>query len=573
MHSTPYHLLNGEYHIYNLTTELSAYGYVYYASLSTGESYAVQLFLTLLALFGVGLTAVMTVTHLCAIYFARHHMYRTTPVRDLGPCPEPRHVWQRRFTAARSYRAFCSIPSWQSCFRSSESASSVPPFITKPETLTIPFLQAPKIIVKMPDLLDGITQPSAIKPMSYPGVSIIKPLSGIDTNLEVNLASYFRLDYPTYEVLFCVSDSLDPSCKLVHRLQSIYPNVPSRLIVAKKIYGINPKINNLQAGYEAARYDLLLISDSGIWMRSDTLTDMVACLKSDANVGLVHQMPFMAPYLAAVRAFMDQTSPFPLVSSSSWSPLSDRPSFAWILQLVFFGCWHAKIYLFAAFLDINCVTGMSILLRKPVLSPLGGFVRFSRYLAEDFFISKYFIDQGWQIRLAHQPAWQNSLSTSVSQFHSRISRWSQLRLTMVIVAYILEPLSRCFPAAILGAFGFSHFLPNFIDPGVFFLCHILIWFLFDYILLLNLYPPCMQLCITKLEYLVAWIFSELTAVPFHFSVIFKRDIQWRNKRYRVHWGGVSEQIILSPSANQTDHLVPDNCAGEAVGSANTTMHL
>ena len=54
--------------------------------------------------------------------------------------------------------------------------------------------------------------------------------------------------------------------------------------------GVNPKINNMQPGYLAARHELVLVSDAGLAMREDTLADMVAHMTP--SVGIVHQMPF-----------------------------------------------------------------------------------------------------------------------------------------------------------------------------------------------------------------------------------------------------------------------------------------
>ena len=44
-----------------------------------------------------------------------------------------------------------------------------------------------------------------------PPVSLVRPLCGIDNYAVDTLASTFALDYPRYEILFCVASAKDPS--------------------------------------------------------------------------------------------------------------------------------------------------------------------------------------------------------------------------------------------------------------------------------------------------------------------------------------------------------------------------
>src|SRR5262245_52918623 len=48
-----------------------------------------------------------------------------------------------------------------------------------------------------------------------PPVSLIRPLRGLENHLETTLLSGFRLDYPNYQLLFCVADRDDPVVPLV----------------------------------------------------------------------------------------------------------------------------------------------------------------------------------------------------------------------------------------------------------------------------------------------------------------------------------------------------------------------
>lgn len=357
--------------------------------------------------------------------------------------------------------------------------------------------------------LHGKSALGSVDLQSLSGVSVLKPLTGVDPNLYANLETFFNMKYPKYELLFCIENEHDPAIMVVRSLLEKYPKLDAHLFVGgiKKV-GVNPKINNMIEAYEAAKYDLMLISDSGLRMKEDTLMDMVLSLTE--SVGLVHQIPFV----------------------------SDREGFSGVLEKVYFGSQHAKIYLISDLLGINCVTGMSCLFRKDVLEQAGSLKSLGCYLAEDYHLAKTFVDRGWRLRISSNPALQNAGTYSVSNFQARMIRWIKLRTSLIPVTAILEPASECLLMGVGGSWAVSSL---FDWSGLaFFFVHALLWFLLDYILLLVLQGG--PVPFSKFEYVTGWLFRELTSISLMIRAHCSRVLTWRNRRYLLRRGGIGEEL-------------------------------
>ncbi|XP_066299493.1 ceramide glucosyltransferase-like [Branchiostoma lanceolatum] len=342
-----------------------------------------------------------------------------------------------------------------------------------------------------------------------PGVSILKPLTGTDPNLRSNLETFFKLDYPQFEILFCVQDDGDPVLDLLQQLKKEFPSVPCQIFVGGERVGINPKINNLMPGYRASKFPLIWVCDSGIRVSRDTLSDMAGHMTD--NVGVVHQMPYVC----------------------------DRKGFSSLLEKVYFGTAHARMYTSANVLGILCVTGMSSLWSKKVIDDAGGLEVFSQYLAEDYFMAKAVVDRGLKASMSNQVAQQNCGTYSIRAFSSRMSRWTQLRVTMIPFLAMWEPFTECFLLGLICSWAFNHLF--LWDPVTYFIFHVTAWMISDYLQ----FRTCQMMgatSVNKFEFLIAWLLRETLTYWWFLRGATSRSIKWKTGKFRLRCGGTAEEV-------------------------------
>jgi ceramide glucosyltransferase len=137
---------------------------------------------------------------------------------------------------------------------------------------------------------------AAERSTTFPPVSILKPLKGIDPEIYESFRSHCVQDYPEYEIIFGVSDPNDDAVASVRQLQQEFPQRAIRLVVCPEKLGENVKVSNLEQMLQTARYQYLIVNDSDIRVEPDYLLRVIAPLtnqsvgydgKKQSQVGMV----------------------------------------------------------------------------------------------------------------------------------------------------------------------------------------------------------------------------------------------------------------------------------------------
>jgi ceramide glucosyltransferase len=254
-----------------------------------------------------------------------------------------------------------------------------------------------------------------------PGVSLLCPVCGIENNIAETLASAFALDYPRYEIVFCVASPGDVVIPLVERLMAAHPGVAARLMIGNDRISDNPKLNNLVKGWKSARYDWIVMADSNVLLPRDYLQQLFS--RWTAGTGLV-------------------SSP----------AVGIRPEGFWSeLECAFLNTYQARWQLAADQLGLGFAQGKNMLWRRDILENAGGIAALAAEMAEDATATKLIHNAGLKVHLVRKPFPQPLGLRSFAQVWQRQVRWARLRRASFKAYFIPELFTGgLFPLAAAG---------------------------------------------------------------------------------------------------------------------------
>ena len=248
-------------------------------------------------------------------------------------------------------------------------------------------------------------------PSDAAGVSLVRPVCGMENYIEDTLRSAFHLDYPRYEIIFCATSAHDAAVPLVRRLIAAHPHVAARLLIGNETISDNPKLNNVCKGWRAAAYDWIVMADSNVLMPRDYIERLLAAWRADTGV----------------------------VSSP---PAGGRPQGFWAeLECAFLNTYQLRWQYAAAAIGLGFAQGKSMLYRRSQIELAGGIRLLAAEAAEDAATTKVVRDLGLRVRLVEAPFEQPLGYRSAGEVWARQLRWAQLRQASFRQYYALEILS------------------------------------------------------------------------------------------------------------------------------------
>jgi ceramide glucosyltransferase len=242
-----------------------------------------------------------------------------------------------------------------------------------------------------------------INDADLPAVTVTKPVHGPEPQLRENIESFFRQDYPQFEILFGADTADDAALAVVNEVRARYPQIASRVIVHGESPWPNPQTYSLHCLSKEAKYHVIVATDSDVEVAPSYLREVVT--------------PLLRPGIGMTTCLYRGKNAGDFWSNQTAMLMSvEEPAGVLVANLLE---------------GMKFGLGPTIGVRREVLEQVGGYARFYDYSANDFILGNLISKAGYVVALSphvidhvvnqstFRKMWQNQLRWRVTERYCR----------------------------------------------------------------------------------------------------------------------------------------------------------
>lgn len=234
-------------------------------------------------------------------------------------------------------------------------------------------------------------------PAGAPGITVFKPVKGLEPMTRECLESFCCQDYGPYQVIFGVAAAADPVVPLLEELRRQAPPGRVEVRVCPRNLGHNPKVSTLRQLEPHARFDLMVVADQDVKVGPDFL-GRVAGVFRDPKVGLV-SCPYRAGRCGSLGSVLES-----LTISADFIP---------------------SVAAAQGLEGIRFALGAAMAFSRTALDRIGGFAPLADYLADDYQLGRRVHEAGFTVALLPYVVETVNPRMSLTDYLAHQRRWTR----------------------------------------------------------------------------------------------------------------------------------------------------
>jgi ceramide glucosyltransferase len=267
---------------------------------------------------------------------------------------------------------------------------------------------------------------------SLPGVTLLKPVHGMEPRLFENLESFFKQDYPNFEILIGARDVHNGALQVAQKVREKYPNVASRVVLSGPPSWPNAKVFSLDKMVRESDNSFFVITDSDVVVEPDFLRRVIPPLLKP-NTGLVTCLYRGIP------------------AGDLWS----------LLEALGMSVELPSGVLVADMMEgMRFALGAVMAVRKDALERIGGIAATADFYSDDFVLGNEIWKAGYAIELSQPGVGHVLLPRSCKESVGDQLRWMKSTRYSRPIGHIGTGLTYAMPFGLLGLWaGFAAGIP------------------------------------------------------------------------------------------------------------------